>query len=174
MMTGWRRQFFRVIRHCPVRPTLTFVEQRQEYKWRPIDHLLWSVCSPYLIQDRQFLFTRPLAPPGILHLSSSKNLRLESRLNAEFFNFSESCTRTELCQESPSILWLSPFPHLSSIFHHKGYQTHIHNTGPQPPLRPGVHPLQVTESERVREDPRIRCKAIRAENSRTPNIHHKV
>lgn len=109
MMTGWRRQFFRVIRHCPVRPTLTFVEQRQEYKWRPIDHLLWSVCSPYLIQERQFLFTRPLAPPGILHLSSSKNLRLESRLNAEFFNFSESCTKTELCQESPSILWLSPF-----------------------------------------------------------------
>lgn len=81
----------------------------------------------------------------------------------------QSCAR-----RAPPYFDFPPFPHLSSIFHHKGYQTHIHNTGPQPPLRPGVHPLQVTESERVREDPRIRCKAIRAENSRTPNIHHKV
>lgn len=157
-----------VIRHCPVRPALTFVEQRQRVQMRPMRYLLWSVCSPYLIQDRQFLFTRPLAPPGILHLSSSKSLRLESRLNAEFFNFWESCTRGEqsCARRAPPYFDFPPFPHLSSIFHHKGYQTHIHNIWlPSATPRPGVHPW-VTESERVRR-PRIRCKAIRAENSRT-------
>lgn len=108
---------------------------------------------------------------GILLLSSSKNLRLESRLNVEFLNFSGFYTKTEQCQESHPHPNLPPSFHLSSTLYYQRPQKAV----PQSHLRPGLHPIQVNRSEEeARENPRRWRQVIWEGSSRTPTTHSKV